>query len=125
MERAMIFPKSHAQVTERKGNMVRKQDRPAGEEWKAVLMEMVQGEDFLRPLVQGCATRPANVSSFSGCGDAVQLFGDVKEPAIEALESASSLLIGQPPRAHLEKVACGGQRLADAGKVSGGGAVGN
>lgn len=32
MERAMVFPKSRAQVTERKGNMARKQDRPTGEE---------------------------------------------------------------------------------------------
>jgi len=40
IKRAMIFPESHAQVTERKGNMARKQDRPTGEEWKAVRMEM-------------------------------------------------------------------------------------
>ena len=57
--------------------------------------------------------------------DAIQLSGDVKEPPVEALESAACLLIGESTTVHFKKMACGGQRLMYAGEAGAGGAVGN
>ena len=45
----------------------------------------------------------------------IELFGDIQEATVEALEPASGVLIGDRPVVHVEKMTCGGQRLEDAG----------
>ena len=43
-----------------------------------------------------------------GHGDVIELFGDIQEATVEALESASGLLIGDRRAVHVENMACSG-----------------
>ena len=55
----------------------------------------------------------------------IELEGDLEEPLVEALESASGLPIGESASVHFEEVTGGCDCLANARRIGAGGAVGN
>ena len=60
-----------------------------------------------------------------GCDDVIELEGDLEEPLVETLESASGLPIGESASVHFKEVPGGRDCLANARRIGAGGAVGN
>ena len=55
----------------------------------------------------------------------IELEGDLEEPLVETLESASGLPIGESASVHFKEVPGGRDCLANARRIGAGGAVGN